>query len=226
MDYNIIVLALLISILCFLYHRLIVAICLFVFFSPAFIFISLVRLALKISGKISQLYLKQGRYTIWTFGTIKLINLYLDTYDETLISFKKLLGERKMVVVKKAGEKLTYVAKEDREKPQQEQTVFFFRKIGSSERASSRDKMLKLNKKGRVETIASASSNLELTLTSLEGWSNLVDEAGVQIPFDKANKQACFDMLPYEVQDELIEFVAAANRASDSGDDEAEDAEE
>jgi hypothetical protein len=225
MDYNTAILALLISVLCFIYYGRIIFTCSLIFFFPAFIFIGLIRIAIKILGKISQKHLRDGRFTIWTFSVIRLSNLYIETYDETLISFKKFLGENKMVVVKKSGEKLTYVAKEDREKPQQEQTVFHFRKIGSSERANARDKMLKLNKKGRVETIASASSNLELTLSSLEGWSNLVDESGVQIPFDKGNKQACFDLLPYEVQDELIEFVALANRATDSEEDSAEDSE-
>jgi hypothetical protein len=112
-----------------------------------------------------------------------------------------------VVVIQRPGERIPYVLKSERDKEEGQRSRFFFRKLGYEERAAERDKIIGLNKKGQVNSIQSNTVNLGLTLLSFDGWENVADGEGGSVPYDPSRKAEMFNLLSYEVQDELVEFV-------------------
>lgn len=100
----------------------------------------------------------------------------------------------------------TYVLKDYRDEPETEQVSFNFRKLSRVQRDTIEDGTYKFNGTA-LDKILTNTVKTRLTVASLDGWKNVVDANGNAVQFDKKNREDMFDLLPSEVQDELIAHV-------------------
>jgi hypothetical protein len=98
-------------------------------------------------------------------------------------------------------------------------------KLRARDKARIRDGMVGLNKKGRVNKFKSNQVSLNLVLEQLAGWRGIVDPSGATVEFDPTDPEASFDLLPDEIQDELMDEFGSAGSAEDEDADAEEDEE-
>jgi hypothetical protein len=122
-------------------------------------------------------------------------------------------GEEDMRVTRKSNATTTYVPVSERSLPEDEQFSVQIRRLDFIDRAKIRDKMVEFNDDGTVENIRMFSIGVEVAADVLDGWKNLYDdETGAEITYDRRNRNAMFDILPDEIQEELGQVFATGLR--------------
>jgi hypothetical protein len=99
-----------------------------------------------------------------------------------------------------------YVLQEDRELPEEQQTVFELRSLTVSEEARVADSMI-ASVPGQDEmSIKSGSYQLQILRCGLRGWRNFKTTAGTDAQFDVTKGN------PRHVTDECLDRLSSANR--------------
>jgi len=201
------------SLVCFLivymyYNRLYLVLSI-IFYIPAFTYLAMIYSLRWISYKVSRFYIDRGRFTVWILRDLRMETLSRRLTNEVLIEFKRLTtGDESMAVkIQKPGDRILYELKSERDLDAAQRSKFYFRKLDVEDRAKEKDKIIGLNRAGRVSSIQSNTVSLGLTLAAFDGWENVLDDHGNTVPYDVKNKKEMFNLLGYEIQDELIEFV-------------------
>lgn len=197
----------------------------FVFYSPLFLVLKVYELVLKSLSKRNLRLLKQGRFTIWLKIHSRVLIRFYSLQEDLLHSFLSFtLGEQQMaIIIKRVGEETKYVPVAQRDLPKEEQAVLIFKKLPRKTLVTERDNMVGLSSQGRVEALRSSSVAYHITVKQLCGWSGVVDENGNAVPFDPANKEGMYELLPTSLQEELeAEFGGGSGQKSEAEDEEAQ----
>ncbi len=108
--------------------------------------------------------------------------------------------------------KIPYVLKDDREKPEAEQTTFFFRVMRASDHAKFSDALVV----GDDDKISNWTRwRLELLRYTLVGWEG-ADAPVFEADADGYPTEDCLSRLHYEVRFELATAANDANKVSDA----------
>jgi len=120
--------------------------------------------------------------------------------EEVSVGLNQLSGE-KMITVRTEESVVDFIPKQEREtdKP----TTLKFRRLSRAKLAEIRDRMIALNRKGRVEGIRNESVVVHTVTAMLVGWENVVDENGKAVKFDIKDQKSMYDMLPSDIQEEV-----------------------
>lgn len=129
------------------------------------------------------------------------------------------------VVIQPAGKIIEFVPESQRELPQNEQTIILMKKISRNKIVEERDKLVGLSDNGRVEALRSSSVAFQITKMQFAGWRNVVDENGNEVPCDLSQRDAMYDLLPLNIQDELESEFGGGLRLQEVKEDPAADSE-
>lgn len=90
--------------------------------------------------------------------------------------------------------------------PPSEQSVILIRKLPRQVRDEIADQSLEFEGMG-ISRMLSATTATKLLVASLAGWERVVDENGSEVEFRADAKAAMLDLLPLEIQEELLSVV-------------------
>lgn len=101
----------------------------------------------------------------------------------------------------------TYVLKATRDLPDIEQVHFYLRRLSPLEKTEIEDEMVVVDSAG-LKGLRHNTVRLKTLLARLDGWRI----QGAPLAFNKADKEAMFDMLSEDIQDELLDFVSPQDK--------------
>lgn len=127
--------------------------------------------------------------------------------------------------VVKPGTPREYVPKDERDLADSEQTVIIMKKLPAEKKAKIRDGVVGLSDDGSVNQFKNNQTALRMTLNQFNGWKNVVDADGSEITFDSSpkGKLECFNMLPDDLQDELINEFGSVGVTGEEEEEQEED---
>jgi len=108
-----------------------------------------------------------------------------------------------------------YVLKEDRELPEDQQTVFLLRALSARELAQVEDGMSVVTPGGDVR-IATGSQSLRTLDLGLTGWENFLTPDGKLVPFDGNAKASNWDYLRPSWRRELSNAILDQTRLTEA----------
>lgn len=151
-------------------------------------------------GKRVGLEVEDNIYSWKIFLFFLLTREVFQVKDEVSVALDQLSGE-KMITVRTEESVVDFIPKQERDtdKP----TVLKFRRLSRARLAEIRDRMIALNRKGRVEGIRNESVVVHTVTAMLVGWDNVADENGRPVKFDIKDQKGMYDMLPSDIQEEI-----------------------
>lgn len=155
------------------------------------------------------------RVTYWLY-------VILEVFEAEFIKTVQFLGGKEMAItIQRPGATETYIPKcQDPEDPGRAE--FYFQKARASKRARVRDEMVEFGRDGDFK-VKSQVTALKLLESSLIGWKGILDENGQPQQFDPQDVLGSFDLLPTEIQDELLARFTPAGEAGAGAQDEEDD---
>lgn len=204
--YLIFIMGVLLLIAVFLFRKRLAVTLAFGFCMPMYLLLRCLMFALQTFSWLVNRQIEQGKYSIMIKVLTRTTYWLHVVYDSLVADFNSvvnILGEEDMAItIQKAGKPETYVPKsEDENDPQRAE--FYFQKLRATRRAAIKDGVVGL-KKGRVNRFRSNTVSLQLVLEGLTGWKNILNEEGLEQTFDAQNKAESFDLLPVQIQEELL----------------------
>lgn len=171
-----------------------------IFWFPVLLYMmALIKITKWIGKKASQ-ETEQNTYSWKIFLFFLLTREVFQVKDELSFAINQLAGEQ-MITVRTEDSVVDFIPKSERgsEKP----TTLKFKRLSRAKLAEIRDRMVALNRKGRVEGIRNESVVVNTVTAMLVGWDNVADESGRIVKFDIKDQKGMYDMLPSEIQEEV-----------------------
>jgi hypothetical protein len=135
---------------------------------------------------------------------------------DTVAFATQIKGEEIMKAID-AKKKYPYVVKDEKNKLESEQTIFYVHFVDPVTAADLGDSVYSVQGVGqtRRERLLTGSQELSILKHCLVDWENMVDEDGKKVEFDSKNKVEMIARIPPKYRGEIADFIRSGSELTE-----------